>query len=76
MEVTDVLGHVFYALLVVGNWLIGNKKIWGFAFYFVANLGWLWIGWEIGMTSIWFWEIIFVALAARNFWKWRQDAQS
>ena len=74
MTTEDILGHVAYALLVVGNWMIGNKQIWGFSFYLVANLMWLGIGWKIGMTSIWLWEIVFLGLAIRNIWKWRQNA--
>lgn len=68
----DMAGHFAYALLVVGNWLIGSKNIWGFAFYIVANAIWLGIGVYIGMTSIWLWEIVFLALAVRNVLSWRK----
>lgn len=73
MDPADIVGHVGYAMLVVGNWMIGNKQIWGFAWYFVANVIWLCIGWHIGMTSIWVWEIVFLILCVRNFLKWRAD---
>jgi len=76
MTLEDIAGHVGYAMLAIGNWMIGDKRIWGFAWYFVANLIWLWIGWSLGMSSIFLWEVVFLSLAVRNVYKWRQDARS
>jgi len=74
MDWPDVAGHVGYALLVWSQVLIGNRNPAGWAVYFVANAIWLGIGWTIGMSSIWFWEIIFLGLAVRNYLKWRQGS--
>jgi hypothetical protein len=70
LELLDLLGHVSYALLAIGMLLMARKNIWGSVFRFFGESGWLFIGVQMGMSSIWGWGIIFVCMEIYVFWSW------
>lgn len=72
MVIADVLGHVFYVSLALGQWLVTNRSGWGFAVRIVGSLGWAAIGVAVGMSSIWFWSIVFAGIDLRGYLRWRR----
>ena len=70
LEILDLLGHAFYACLALGMFLLAHKSRWGWAFRFLGEAGWLWIGIEMGMSSIWLWGCIFICMEVYGFWSW------
>lgn len=72
----DLLGHLAYAFLATGMLLMARMNIWGSLFRLIGELGWLYIGVEIGMSSIWGWGILFVCMEIYIFWSWARKSQS
>ena len=72
-EMLDILGHVAYSSLAFGMFLLARKNLWGWVFRFIGEVGWLWIGVQMGMSSIWTWGLLFLAMEVYGFWSWRRD---
>lgn len=70
MTFEDKLGHVGYVILVLGMFLIGMKQVWGWPIYIAGDVLWFYIGWRMRMTSIYLWQFVFVAVAARGWYNW------
>ena len=66
----DLIGHGGYALLALGVLLIGQQVIWGWPLYVAGDLVWLWLGWRLGMSSIWTWQGVFLLTALHGWWSW------
>jgi len=66
----DILGHAAYVLIALGMLLLGRKNRWGWVCRFLGEGGWIWLGWLMGMSSIWFWGILFMSFDAYGFWQW------
>ncbi len=71
MEVTDLIGHVAYLSLLLGHWTIGLKRRWGWLARATGGVVWMWIGFEIQMTSIMLWSGVFTCVDLWNWWRWR-----
>lgn len=71
---TDLLGHVFYASLFAGQFLITRKSAWGWLFRLVGDVGWSIIGLCLGLTCIWAWGLVFIATDVKGFLTWRKMA--
>jgi len=69
----DVAGHLYYILIFIGMLLIAAKERLGWFFRFMGELGWIGLGFQMGMTSIWAWGIVFAAIDAYAFWKWSKS---
>lgn len=69
----DLFGHFFYACLALGMYLLAKKSKWGWVSRFIGEAGWLWIGWELGMSSIWMWGVAFLLMEIYGFWSWTSD---
>ena len=72
ISLPDFLGHIFYIIILTGTTLVGNKKKTGWLFRIVGDLGWVLIGWYIGMYSIMIWSSIFALNELRNYRLWRK----
>lgn len=66
----DLLGHLAYAIIITGVYLVAQKIIWGWACYVVGDLIWLYLGWRMRMSSIYVWQVAFTLLAIYGFWSW------
>ena len=69
----DVLGHIGYASIALGMYLVTLKNSWGFAFRFVGEVIWLVIGLLLGMSSLLIWGVIFMGIDIYGFVKWRNE---
>lgn len=70
---TDAVGHLGYALILIGLVLIGQGSKAGWIFRFIGGLTWVVIGFAIGMTSIWVWGLVFATLDYYNYTKWNNE---
>ena len=70
---TDLFGHLCYALTLIGITLVGYRCPIGWLFRFVGEIIWIVIGFVIGMSSIWAWGFIFAALDFYIFTKWKNE---
>ena len=65
----DVIGHCAYAILALGTALLGTWPRIGWTLRLVGSLTWAGLGIALGLSSIWFWEGIFVAV---DLWGFRR----
>ena len=72
----DIVGHIAYASLLLGQILLTKKNTWGWALRFIGEIGWVAIGFIIGMSSIWVWGILFALIDIRGFIKWRKEKKN
>ena len=75
-ETLDLLGHLFYAFIALGMVLLGLKSKWGWVSRFIGEAGWLWVGWEMGMSSIWSWGALFLCIEVYGFWSWTRGSHT
>lgn len=73
ISLPDFLGHLFYITILTGTILVGNKNKVGWLFRIAGDIGWIIVGWYIGMTSIVVWSSIFTVNELRNYLRWRLD---
>jgi hypothetical protein len=66
-------GWAASAALLVGLWLAGSKKWWGFAFTIVGETTWVFVALGLGMYDLAFVCVAFVAVAVRNAVRWRRE---
>lgn len=71
--ILDYIGHVGYLLLFVGMYAITNKQVWGWPIRLGGEALWVYLGWVMGMTSIWFWCGLFFILEAGGWYKWSKE---
>ncbi len=65
-----MIGHVGYALVMLGTYLIGEQLAVGWGVSILGGLVWLGLGIKMEMTSIWVWESIFLVNALWAWSKW------
>jgi hypothetical protein len=63
-EQLDLIGHGGYAILAMGMALLATGRNIGWAFRLVGEIIWIWIGWELNLTSSVLWGVAFAALDA------------
>lgn len=64
------LGHLAYVFIASGQVLVAHYHPAGWALRLVGEALWLWIGWRLGMSSIWTWGCLFVALELYGLLSW------
>jgi hypothetical protein len=69
--VVDVLGHIGYLFLALGMLLLARRNVLGWACRAVGELIWLFIGFEMQMSSMWVWGVIFIAIEIHGFRSWK-----
>ena len=69
----DLLGHLFYATILIGMIGVSWKSRYGWAFRFAGELGWVWIGIVLDLSSIYSWGIIFMMVDLYSYWSWTTD---
>lgn len=72
--VIDLLGHVFYVFIFAGILLLARKRVSGWVFRFIGEVGWMLLGVALGMSSVVIWGIIFTVMDLYGFWSWRKSA--
>jgi len=66
----DILGHLFYISIFIGMLLLKQKSRAGWLFRLVGEIGWVILGFKLGLTSVWIWGIIFAVVDIAAFIKW------
>jgi nicotinamide riboside transporter PnuC len=64
------IGWIASVILILGLWLAGRKDPSAYAFTFIGELAWAWIGLDRESYDILFLSSFFCILAARNWWLW------
>jgi hypothetical protein len=67
---SDAAGHLAYAALLLGQWLVTGRHRHGFALRVAGSLAWAGLGLALGMSSIVLWSLAFAAVDARAWWRW------
>lgn len=67
----DLLGHLGYALVFAGGILLARKNRAGWLLRVAGGLVWTAIGITMGMSSIWVWGLLFLALDSKGYMSWR-----
>jgi hypothetical protein len=68
--VTDIFGHIGYALILAGMFLVSAKNAWGWFYRLIGEVIWLVIGIQLGMSSMIIWGLVFIALDLKTFIVW------
>lgn len=66
-----MLGWIGNVLLLLGVWLLAEKRRAAWLFTVVGNAVWLTQSVRAGMPDLVFIQFTMVILAARNYWLWR-----
>lgn len=66
----DALGHLGYILMLGGNALIAHQIIWGWLVHLTGDVIWIYIGVKLKLSSIWFWQPVFVFSSMYGFFQW------
>lgn len=72
MSEIDIVGHIAYALMIIGHLFVTKKHAKGFIFRIVGGIIWMLLGALLGLTSIIFWSAVFAGvdcLGWYRFWK-------
>lgn len=72
MTPLDLQGHLAYFFIFLGMLLISQKMQVGWFLRFLGEASWTMIGFEMGMSSIWAWGMVFMAVDVYGYWKWRR----
>ena len=67
-----MIGWIGNGFIIVGAWLIGDKKRYAFLFSIVGELIWIWHSLAIGMYDLAAICLVFTVLAVRNWFKWAE----
>jgi hypothetical protein len=76
LATADILGHIGYAILTVGMILIAHKKLSGWAFRAAGETLWIFVGFAIGISSMWTWGIFFLGLEFYGYRTWKKKLLS
>lgn len=68
----DFFGHLGYAALVLGMWLVVQRRAAGWAVRSAGSATWVVLGIIMDMSSIWFWSAVFLAMDVFGFLRWRK----
>jgi nicotinamide riboside transporter PnuC len=71
-SLTNIVGHIGYCLWVTGTLLLARKAITGWLLRIVGDVIWIIIGFILGMSSIWFWCLVFLGLDTYGYFSWRR----
>lgn len=73
--VIDLLGHFGYILIFLGMIGIRYKNPYGWALRFLGELVWVSIGFQLGLTSIWIWGLVFMLVDFWAFVQWQDEVE-
>jgi hypothetical protein len=71
MALPDLLGHLSYVFICSGVVLLGHKNRLGWILRAIGAVGWIIVGFQVGMSSIWAWSIVFLIMDMSNYFKWK-----
>lgn len=69
----DFFGHIFYALLFMGMIALAWKKPIGWVLRFIGELGWLFVGIGLGLSSVIVWDSIFLVCEVYGLYQWKKN---
>lgn len=64
MTPLDAAGHVGYVLLFAGQVCIARGRRVGWLVRIGGELTWLWIGWQMGLSSVVLWGVVALGVEA------------
>jgi hypothetical protein len=65
----DFIGHVGEVMLLWGTFRVARGHAEGFKWRLLGNILWCRLGWEIELTSVWFWCGVFVFVDGYGWWR-------
>ena len=63
-------GHVGYALIGLGMFLLAKQIIWGWLIRFLGEVIWMYIGIKMKLSSVWLWTPVFLSMELYGFYSW------
>lgn len=69
----DALGHVCYAVILVGQLMVARHVVQGWLIRIAGTLGWIVLGLLLGLTSIWVWCSLFIVVDIIGYLRWKKD---
>ena len=78
MILPDLFGHIFYIFILIGTILLTKKNKNGWLCRIIGDIGWVIVGYFLGLSSIIFWSSIFALNEIKGYltWKWSEDENS
>lgn len=72
----DLLGHIGYVFLILGQWLLTKKSAAGWLVRLGGQAIWIVLGILLGLTSCVIWGIVFVVLDIQGYKEWKRDGEA
>ena len=72
-EELDLYGAVGYLAIFAGQWMIGNRNIWGWWFRIGGDMVWAILGVYLGLYSIIIFSLAGIVIDGRGFFSWKRD---
>lgn len=69
----NVLGSLFYVLILYGTHLIAEGRSPGWLWRIGGNVGWLVLGAYLGLWSVVVFEMAFTYVDARGYHRWKRN---
>lgn len=66
------MGHIAYALVACGTLAVARGRWWGWMLRAWGDALWILLGFKLGLTSIWGWEIVFISQDLYALYLWRK----
>ena len=73
MFAVNVLGSLFYVLILYGTHLIAEGRRPGWMYRTAGNVGWLVLGAYLGLWSVVVFEFCFIYIDVRAWYRWGQN---
>lgn len=66
----DLFGHLGYLLLLLGQVFVSRKEPIGFFIRAMGGFIWFHIGWQLGLTSVYLWSLVFMTIDLYAYRRW------
>jgi hypothetical protein len=70
--VIDAFGHIAYSLIGAGMVMLARNNPVGWLVRLAGEFIWVVLGFFLGLSSVWLWGIVFMAIDTVGFYKWRK----
>jgi len=73
LTLADVAGHISFLFIAAGMVLLGRRNPLGFLSQALGSAVWIVVGYFLGLSSIFFWNILFLIIAVNGYYNLKRQ---